>query len=529
MLKLLARLFQSQRASVRNQRQSPRAQFSVERMEDRVTPSWGAVPPAVVAPPAFAWTTLNGLGQGSCSAASTADEIDWIKISAPATGSYVIQTDNTSSGVNTVLGVFNGYGTRVAYNDDVSGTNTASSVTFNFVKGYTYFIGVTNETGTAGGAYTWSIDGPSFDDVYEPNNTRLTGRLLGYVSTPKTLDNLVLFNDDWFRFSTVNRGSALNDVSITYDHTYGDLVLSLYDGLGNLISTSANAGFDSQTVSLSGLAAGAYAVAITAVNGAQVPKYRLIFNPPPPDDLFENNDTLPVARYLGNLTTTKTVNNLVMWDSADWYKFSTPVPNEAGSSVAINFINAKGNLDLKVFNAAGAEVGSSTTSNDGESISLTGLPTGSYYVQVFSPSGGVNPNYSLTITPTVPTWYTLNVKDPALLNMVRTFNAPDQINRHEFLQLFTQVEQDGTVSAVELSDLRAVVANTSVIHMDAPVRVLARKVVQPDLANGHYQGAVLGNLVAGNPATKLDTLVDKWFFGTDHPRAAADSNYMLAS
>src|SRR5439155_5891585 len=80
-----------------------------------------------------------------------------------------------------------------------------------------------------------------------------------------------------------------------------------------------------------------------------------------------------------------------------------------------------------------------------------------------------------------------------------------------------------------LNDLRAVVGNTSVVHMDAPVRVLAHKVVQPDLANGHYQGALLGNLVAGNPATKLETLVDKWFLGTDHALAEANTVYVQAA
>jgi hypothetical protein len=498
-------------------------------MEDRVTPSWGSVPPAVVANVAGTpLTTLNGFGQAAGNADIAADEVDWIKISAPATGAYQIRTDNTASGINTVLGVYNFYGNRIAYNDDASPTDTSSALTINLIKGYTYYIGVTNLTGTPGGAYSWSIDGPSFDDIYEPNNTRLAARGLGILANSKTINNLIAFNDDWFRFATVNRGSPLNSVTIAYDHTYGDLVLSLYDVNGNLITSSANAGADSQTVSLNGLATGIYSVAITEVGGAQVPSYSLTIAPPPRDDAFENNDSLATAHWLGSLTSTKTVSNLVMWDSADWYKFSTPVPNETNSAVSINFVNANGNLDLKVFNSAGVEIGESLTSNDGESVSLAGTSAGTYYVEVFSASGDVNPNYSLTIAPTPPTWYTLNIHDPTLLNMVRTFNT-GTIDRGDFLQMFTQVEQDGTVSATELNDLRAVVGNTSVIHLDAPVRVLARKVVTIDMANAHYQGAILGSLVAGNPATKLETLVDKWFFGTDHPKAETGTAYVQAA
>src|SRR5205807_9522736 len=144
------------------------------------------------------------------------------------------------------------YGTRARCKDDASATDNASSVTINLIKGYTYYVGVTSYAGTAGGAYDWSITGPPHDDSYEANNTRLTARLLGTLSATKTIDNLVAFNDDWFRFSTINRGSTLNDVTIAYDHSYGDLVLSLYDVNGNLISSSANAAADTQTVSLNG-------------------------------------------------------------------------------------------------------------------------------------------------------------------------------------------------------------------------------------------------------------------------------------
>ena len=131
MLKKFAKLFLSRHQASLKKRRSRRTWLSVERMEDRVTPSWGAIPPAVIAPPVGATlVTLNGFGQGSGSADISANEIDWYKLSAPATGSYQIRTDNSASGVDTVLGVFNVYGTRLGYNDDISfPSNTDSRVT----------------------------------------------------------------------------------------------------------------------------------------------------------------------------------------------------------------------------------------------------------------------------------------------------------------------------------------------------------------------------------------------------------------
>ena len=55
--------------------------------------------------------------------------------------------------------------------------------------------------------------------------------------------------------------------------------------------------------------------------------------------------------------------------------------------------------------------------------------------------------------------------------------------------------------------------------MPGYVETLAGDVVNGNIANAHYQGQSLGNLAAGDPASKLTELVDKWFLGMDHPAA----------
>jgi hypothetical protein len=394
MLKHFRKLFQPRPPIQRRRR------LTVEQMEDRVVPSWGGVPPTIVPVPTGAMQVyLNGYGQGSGSADIAADEVDWYKLIAPASGSYTIRTDNSASGLDTVIGLYGAGGGRIAYNDDVTLTDVSSSVTLNLVKGATYYLGVTNYNSTPDGAYGWSICGPTFDDSYEANNTRLTAYNLGILSTTKSIDHLVEFNDDWFRFTTVSAGAPINTVSISYDHNDGDLSLGLYSSTGVLISSSAVAGADSQTVSLAGLAVGGYSVAVTGVGGAKVPAYKLTITPPPHDDAFEPNNTFATAKTLGALTTPKTVNSLVLWDSADWFKFSTATDGTNLDSVSINFKDSAGDLDLYLYDVHGNVVGQSTGTGDTETVSLARFAAGTYYVQVVGANGAVNPSYSLTIHP----------------------------------------------------------------------------------------------------------------------------------
>jgi hypothetical protein len=115
------------------------------------------------------------------------------------------------------------------------------------------------------------------------------------------------------------------------------------------------------------------------------------------DDAYEQNDTRATATNLGTLTATKTLNNLVQADAADWYKFNITSAATTGSSVTLGFTHAQGDLDLELFNAAGTRVKVSQGIGNSEAISLAGVAAGTYYVRVFGYRGTTNPNYSLGI------------------------------------------------------------------------------------------------------------------------------------
>jgi formylglycine-generating enzyme len=116
---------------------------------------------------------------------------------------------------------------------------------------------------------------------------------------------------------------------------------------------------------------------------------------PVTDDGYENNDVPASAPLLTNLRATYA--NLILADSADWYKFIISERPATGSAVTINFVNQHGNLDLELYDDNSTLVGSSASSSDSETIDLAGRAAGTYYVRVFGYKGDFSPNYSLTM------------------------------------------------------------------------------------------------------------------------------------
>ena len=128
-------------------------------------------------------------------------------------GTYRLAASTPNSRLDTVLGVYSSAGGRLAYNDDVSGSNRDSDLTVTLTAGSRYFFGITNYTGTSGGSYTWLVDGPTAatpgDDAYENNDTFNTASNLGTLTSQRVVSGLVLADAaDYFRFTTSGTGSA---------------------------------------------------------------------------------------------------------------------------------------------------------------------------------------------------------------------------------------------------------------------------------------------------------------------------------
>jgi len=246
------------------------------------------------------------------------------------------------------------------------------------------------------------------DDSYEENDTRATARNLGTLTASKTINDLVQADaNDWYRFTTTTKAPTTANVSLAFLHSAGDLDLELYNAFGQRLKISQSV-TNSETVSLSGLAAGTYYARVYGYRGVTNPDYDLSVNlgtttPAPSDDSYENNDTLATASNLGTLTANANLSNLVLADSNDWYRFTTTATGSSTNTVSIAFQNAQGNLALQLVNANGVALATSNGTGNSESVSLLGLPAGTYYARVYSTTGATNANYSLQIVAPVTT------------------------------------------------------------------------------------------------------------------------------
>ena len=205
-------------------------------LEPRLALTWITTPPSSIPAPTNALSvTLNSQTAATGAAIIATTEVDYYAFTATISGSYTLSAKTPSSGVDTLLAVFDAGGHRVAYNDDIlPPQNTDSQLTdsqliVNLIAGARYFVGITNHTASSRGAYTWSIAGPtpSTDDAYESNNTLATATDLGALWAKKTLSSLVMADgQDWFRFITTAKRVAASSVSISFQYSQGNLQLA---------------------------------------------------------------------------------------------------------------------------------------------------------------------------------------------------------------------------------------------------------------------------------------------------------------
>jgi hypothetical protein len=121
------------------------------------------------------------------------------------------------------------------------------------------------------------------------------------------------------------------------------------------------------------------------------------------------------------------------------------------------------------------------------------------------------------LTAPLPNWFDSHIQDAALRALGSQDYQDGLIDRNDMIGLFRQAEVAGPITATEMSDLQLIVNTTALFGGLTYVDKLAGYIVLGNSANANYQGQTLGNLAVGSSATQLETLVDKWFLGTDHP------------
>ncbi|MBW4492767.1 MAG: pre-peptidase C-terminal domain-containing protein [Oscillatoria princeps RMCB-10] len=287
-----------------------------------------------------------------------------------------------------------------------STTDYIETVSLDGLAAGTYSARVYGYGGAANPYYNLSVWAPNQatlgDDGYEENDDLASATVLD-LQQQSSLNNLVILSNDsdWFSFDTGATGQFEDEVRIDFYGYLGDLDLQLYDASGNYISGSGGTG-DSESVSLQGLAAGTYYAEVYGFGGAENPYYSLSVVAPATggatlDDRYEENDDLASATAV-DLQQQSYFDNLVIQSGdSDWFSFNLAGTGGYGDEVWIDFWHQLGDLDLRLYDASGNELYSSTSTGDSESISLEGLGAGTYSVEVYGHNGASNPDYTLDI------------------------------------------------------------------------------------------------------------------------------------
>src|SRR5207253_2860699 len=155
---------------------------------------------------------------------------------------------------------------------------------------------------------------------------------------------------------------------------------------------------DHEEVSLAGLAAGTYYLKVHGFLGDTNPDYTLSINAPSglAPDLFDaaaSNNTRATATDLHAVTGQKVWEHLTLHRLADgsgdrdWYQFQLTTNAVSGHYACLDFDHAQGDIDFKLYDQGGNQIGSAQGVTNHEEISLAGQPAGTYYLEVYEYHG----------------------------------------------------------------------------------------------------------------------------------------------
>jgi hypothetical protein len=351
---------------------------------------------------AYNLRTVNGQEVWTGLSLDQSSDVDWYNFTLDqiASTQHDVRLDFNAALGSVDMILYDNQGYRVGLS---SNSGNEQQIALDGFKPGTYSLAV---FGAANPAYTLTIDAPPrlVRDRFEPNDDSLHATDLGTIQGQESWDGLSLHvagDVDWFTFRTTDVGYLGNQVTVSFDNALGNVDALLYDSTGKIIGKSRTDN-SFEVLSLRGLAAGVYQIAVFGkyVNTTS-PNYSLSINAPRSlaPDWAEPNDSLLTATNLGTVQGRQVWSGLSIAPAgdADWFQIQTTEPSVSGDKVRIEFQQGLGDLDLNLYNGAGVLLQASATANDYEQISLAGLATGTYFVQVVGYLGATNRDYTLSL------------------------------------------------------------------------------------------------------------------------------------
>jgi hypothetical protein len=113
----------------------------------------------------------------------------------------------------------------------------------------------------------------------------------------------------------------------------------------------------------------------------------------------------------------------------------------------------------------------------------------------------------------------LDLYDATLANLTQSLFVDGSIDRQDMIDILQSVcpASNGALGQVDFNDLKTIMLYASGLNMPGYVQALAGDVINGSFANAWYQGQRLGNLTYLTTGANYTKLIDKWFYGSDHP------------
>ena len=222
------------------------------------------------------------------------------------------------------------------------------------------------------------------DDGYEDDDDSGSAASLDAVEL-EVIPDLVQLDEDWYSL-TVAPGDDVLLIECLFAHSEGNVDLELWNSTVTTSIAIANSNTNNEDISVPNLPAGSYLLHVSGRNTGTA--YTLRWNSAA-EDMNEPNNELGAATSI-NLSEGVAVPGVAF--DQDWFEVILP----SGSNylfVDLTNVVAKGDLNLAVYDTSNNLLAEAATADDDESIALSGLVGGFYYIQV---SGdGFGNDYSL--------------------------------------------------------------------------------------------------------------------------------------
>jgi subtilisin family serine protease/subtilisin-like proprotein convertase family protein len=265
--------------------------------------------------------------------------------------------------------------------------------------GETYFLRIFAGPNTLSPGYALELtvsEAPA-GDRFEPNDTyNAAHNFTGLVARTET-DLSIHFpgNDDYYRFFPTFSGTLTADV--LFSHAAGDLDVALLDVNQTRLAYSDSRNNDERIVwNVTG--GETYYLHVYGYGGAMNPLYTLglLVSLSAVADRFEPNDDFEGATELGVVgDRTDASLSIHEADNGDYYRFTAERDGALAAEVA--FSDASGDIDIELYDANGAYLDSSASTNDTERVEWTVAAGEVYYLHVYGYDGATNPNYTMTL------------------------------------------------------------------------------------------------------------------------------------